>query len=183
MISALAAIPMEDTGIPLIFSIIPILLLLAFQEILALATLKSTRARSIICGQPSIVIKNGQFVESELKKLKINLNDLIEQLRIKGYHTIEDIEYALMETTGKISVIPKSQKRPVNAEDLEIPTKYEGLPHSLIIDGEVIQKNLKNLNLNQQWLTNTLSQRGIEHPHQVLFAAINTKGDFVFQKK
>ena len=183
MISALAAIPMEDIGIPLIYSFIPILLLLCFQEILAYLSLNSTRARSLICGTPSIVIENGKFIESELKKLKININDLIEQMRIKGYHTLEDIEYGIMETSGELSVIPKSQKRPVTPEDLKIDTEYEGLPLSLIIDGEIEKANLEKIELDETWLKNTLKKFDIENSNQVLFAAINTKGDFIYQEK
>ena len=183
MVSALAAIPMEDVGIPLLYSIIPILLLTGFQEFLSLTTLKSTRARSFICGKPSLVIKNGQLNESELKKLRINLNDLLEQLRIKGYHTIEDVEYALMETTGNLSVIPKSQKRALTPEDLNLDTNYEGLPSSLIIDGQVQQSNLKKIGLDQKWLQETLQKYNIEDPNQVFFAALNTDGNLIFQKK
>ena len=183
MVSALAAIPMEDVGIPLLYSIIPILLLTGFQEFLSLTTLKSTRARSFICGKPSVVIKNGQLNESELKKLRINLNDLLEQLRIKGYHTIEDVEYALMETTGKLSVIPKSQKRSLTPEDLNLDTDYEGLPSSLIIDGQIQHSNLEKIGLDQKWLLETLKKHNIQKPGQVFFAALNTNGNFIFQKK
>ena len=183
MVSALAAIPMEDIGIPLLYSIIPILLLLGFQEILSMINLKSKKARSLICGEPSVVIKNGKLIESELKSLRINLNDLLEQLRIKGFHTIEDVEFAIMETTGELSVIPKSQKRPVTPKDLEISTEYEGLPRALIIDGQVQNQNLKKIGLDQTWLNKTLSEYNINNPRQVIFAAINTKGDFFFQRK
>ena len=183
MVSALAAIPMEDIGIPLLYSIIPILLLLGFQEILSIINMRSNKARSIICGTPSIVIQNGKIMENELKKLKINLNDLLEQLRIKGFHTIEEIEYALMETTGQLSVIPKSQKRPVTPEDLNLSTKYEGLPRSLIIDGQIQKDNLKIIGLDSEWLIKTLKKFNIEKPAEVFFAAINTKGDFIYQKK
>ena len=183
MISALAAIPMEDVGIPLIYSILPILLLMTFQEILSLLTLKSTKARKIICGKPTIVIENGHIKEQALKKLKINTNDLLEQLRIKDFYTIEDIEYALMETTGKISVIPKSQKRPVTPADLNISTEYEGLPYTLIIDGQIQDENLKELGLDKKWLQKTLDSYNIDHPSRVFFAALNTKGDFLFQIK
>ncbi|MFW5998660.1 MAG: DUF421 domain-containing protein [Halanaerobiaceae bacterium] len=183
MISALAAIPIEDIGIPLVYSFIPILLLLGFQEILSYLSLKSTKARSIICGTPSVVIRNGKLIQEELSSLRININDLIELLRIKGYHTLEDVEYAIMETTGELSVIPKSQKRPVTPEDLEIDTQYEGLPRSLIIDGEILQQNLTDLNLDKNWLKKTLNQYNIESPEQILFAAINTKGDLIYQEK
>ncbi|MEJ6949770.1 DUF421 domain-containing protein [Natronospora cellulosivora (SeqCode)] len=183
MISALAAIPMEDTGIPLVSSIIPILLLLAFQMALSIITLRSSKARAIICGKPRILIENGKLVEEELKNSRVNLNDLFEQLRLKGYPNISDVEFAILETNGKISVIPKSQKRPVNPEDLNIPTKYEGLSHSLVIDGEIQDYNLKKLNLNKEWLRAELAKYNIEDPSDTFFAALDTSGNLIYQKK
>lgn len=183
MISALAALPMEDIDIPLLYSIVPMLLLLIFQEIISYITLNSNKTRSFICGEPSVLIRNGQLMEKELAKLKINMNDLLEQLRIVGYHNLEDIEYAIMETTGNISVIPKSQKRPLTPEDLNIDTDYEGLSQSIIIDGEVQQDNLKSMGLNHRWLQETLKKYNIESPQTIFYAALDSEGDLYYQKK
>ncbi|MFW5996025.1 MAG: DUF421 domain-containing protein [Halanaerobiaceae bacterium] len=183
MISALAALPMEDIDIPLLYSIVPMLLLLIFQEIISYITLNSNKTRSFICGEPSVLIRNGQLMEKELAELKINMNDLLEQLRIVGYHNLEDIEYAIMETTGNISVIPKSQKRPLTPEDLNIDTDYEGLSQSIIIDGEVQQDNLKSLGLNHRWLQKTLKKYNIESPQTIFYAALDSEGDLYYQKK
>ncbi|MFW6237863.1 MAG: YetF domain-containing protein [Halanaerobiales bacterium] len=183
MISALAALPMEDIDIPLLYSIVPMLLLLIFQEIISYVTLNSNRTRSLICGEPTVLIRNGQLMEKELTKLKINMNDLLEQLRITGYHNLEDIEYAIMETTGNISVIPKSQKRPLTPEDMGIDTSFEGPPKSLIIDGEVQQDNLKSVGLDRDWLQNTLQEYNINSPRKVFYAALDSEGDLFFQIK
>lgn len=183
MISALAALPMEDIDIPLLYSIVPMLLLLIFQEIISYITLNSNKTRSFICGEPSVLIRNGQLMEKELAKLKINMNDLLEQLRIVGYHNLEDIEYAIMETTGNISVIPKSQKRPLTPEDLNIDTDYEGLSQSIIIDGEIQQDNLKSMGLNHRWLQETLKKYNIESPQTIFYAALDSEGDLYYQKK
>jgi uncharacterized membrane protein YcaP (DUF421 family) len=183
MISALAAIPMGDTEIPLLYALIPILLLLSFQVIISLISMRSTRARAIICGKPSILIDNGRLVESELKNLRININDLLEQLRIKGYPNIANIEFAIMETNGKISVIPKSQKRPLNPEDLNISTNYEGLPHPLIIDGDIQLHNLNKLGLKKDWLIQELIKYNIFDPARVFYAAIDTSGNLFYQEK
>jgi uncharacterized membrane protein YcaP (DUF421 family) len=183
MISALAAIPMEDIGIPLIYSLIPILLMLSFQVIISHLTLKSRKARAFICGKPSIIIENGQLVESELRKLRINLNDLLEQLRIKGYYSLDDIEYAIMETTGDLSLLPRSQKRPLNPQDLDISTEYEGLPLPLIIDGHIDIDNLREIDQDENWLYNKLDNHGINDSSQVFFAALDTAGNFICQRK
>lgn len=183
MISALAAIPMEDIGIPLIFSIIPIILLLFFSIFISYLSMKSLKFRKFICGSPSIIIINGKINQKELYKLRLNINDLLEQLRIKGYHEIQDIEYALIETNGEISVLPKSQKRPVTPEDLNLDTKYEGLQHSLIIDGVALKENLKEVDLNEEWLRKELLKYNINKFSDVLYAAIDTAGNLIFQKK
>lgn len=183
MISELAAVPMGDTGIPLINGITPIITLLTIQVILSFISMKSLKAREIICGTPSILIRNGKIIEQELQRLRYNLSDLLEQLRAKNVPNISDIEFAILETSGQLSVIPKSQKRPVIPEDLELSTKYEGLPHTLIIDGQVQYKSLRNLNLNLSWLKEKIRGLGIEEPGQILFASLDTQGNLYCQEK
>lgn len=183
MISELAAIPMANTGVPLINGIAPILTLLMAQVVLSFISLKSNRARAIICGTPSVLIENGKIKENELKKLRYNLNDLLEQLRAKNIPNVSDVEFAILETSGQLSVIPKSQKRPIIPEDMNIPTKYEGLPYPLIVDGEIIHKNLQKLNLDVAWLHQQLNNFNIADPKQVLIASLDTQGNLYYQKK
>ncbi|UNC92235.1 YetF domain-containing protein [Candidatus Contubernalis alkaliaceticus] len=183
MISALAALPMEDISIPLINSVLPILLLLIFQVTVSTLSMKSEKLSAIFSGRPAIVIENGKIVQSELTNLRVNLNDLLEQLRISGYSNISDVEFAIMETTGQISVIPKSQKRPVTPEDLNIETQYEGLCHPLIIDGQLERKNLKNIGLTEEWLNNELKKFGIDNSKEIIFASIDPNGKLYYQRK
>ena len=138
MIADLAAVPMESTGIPLISGVIPILILLVIEVTLSYSSLKSERLRGVLCGTPTVLVENGRIVEGELQRIRYNINDLLEQLRAKNFPNISDIEFAILETSGEISVIPKSQKRPVNPADLNLPTHYEGIPMTLIIDGTVL---------------------------------------------
>ncbi|HHY23790.1 MAG TPA: DUF421 domain-containing protein [Clostridiaceae bacterium] len=183
MISELAAVPMQDTAIPLINGIIPILTLLIAQMLLSFISMLSVRARGVICGKPSILIENGKINEGNLRKEMYTLNDLLEQLRNSNIHNITDVEFAILETNGQLSVIPKSQKRPVNAEDLNIPTKYEGLPLDLIIDGRIMIKNLEKADLDVHWLKNELNNLGISNLNKVLFASLDTNGDLYYQEK
>jgi len=183
MISELAAVPMQNTGIPLINGIIPILTLLIAQFTLSFISLKSVKARGIICGKPSILIENGKINEKNLRNEMFTLNDLLEQLRIKNVPNIADVEFAILETNGQLSVIPKSQKRPVNPEDLNIPTKYEGLPLDLIIDGIAIEKNLSQAGLDMDWLKSEINKSGIDNVKNVLFATLDTNGNLYCQKK
>lgn len=183
MISELAAVPMQNTGIPLVNGIIPILTLLFAQLTLSFISLKSMKARGVICGKPRVLIENGKIVESGLKSEMYTLNDLLEQLRIKSVPDISDVEFAILETNGQLSIIPKSQKRPVVPEDLQVSTKYEGIPLDLIIDGTVIDKNLNKIGLGRDWLTGELNKFGISNLNEVLFASIDSQGEIFYQKK
>lgn len=183
LISELAVIPMENTSIPIMGGLIPIFVLFTAQVLLAYISLKSEKARGLICGTPSVLIENSRIVESEMRRQRYNINDLLEQLRSKNVVNLSDVEYAILETSGQLSVILKSQKRPLTPEDLNIPTSYEGLPTTLIIDGFVFWDNLKRINLTEEWLMTELSKLGAKGPRDVLFSYIDTQGNLFCQKK
>jgi uncharacterized membrane protein YcaP (DUF421 family) len=183
MISELAAVPMQNTGIPLVYGIIPIITLLAAQISISFIGIKSTKGRAIICGKPSILIENGKILEDQFRKEMYTVNDLLEQLRIRNVPNIADVEYAILETNGQVSVIPKSQKRPANPKDLNISTEYEGLPLDIITDGEVNYKNLAKAKLDIAWLQTELSKLGINSPEDVFFASLDSSGQLYCQKK
>jgi uncharacterized membrane protein YcaP (DUF421 family) len=182
MIADLVAVPMQDKEIPLINGIIPIVTLLIAQMTLSYLSLKNTKARSIICGRPAVLIRNGKIVEEELARLRYNLNDLTEQLRAKNFANLQDVEFAILETSGDLSVIPKSQKRPVNPEDLQLQTHYEGLAFPLIIDGSIEHANLAKANLDEAWLRQELGHFNLL-PETTLVAILDTRGQLFVQEK
>jgi len=181
MISDLAAVPMQNTGIPLVNGIIPILTLLLVQLIISLISIKSIQARAIICGRPSILIERGRIVEEALRRELYTLTDLLEQLRIKDMPNIADVEFAILETNGQLSVIPKSRKRPVTPEDLDIKTDYEGIIIDIIIDGSVLSSNLKLANKDEKWLMSELRKLQYDSPRQILYANIDSNGKLYCQ--
>lgn len=183
MLSALAAIPMGNVDIPIVYGLVPILTLVLIHVLLSYISLKSEQARGIICGTPSVLIENGKIVEKEMVRLRYNINELTEQLRAKNIPNIADVEFAILETSGQLSVIPKSQKRPVMPADMNLPTVYEGLPVTLIIDGFLFDKNMAKINLTRAWLMSELSKFGIKDVKEVLFASIDSEGKLFFQKK
>ena len=183
LISDLAAVPMQNTGIPLINGIIPILTLLIAQITMSFVSLKSVRARGIICGKPSVLIEKGKINESVLRREMYTINDLMEQLRSKDIYNVADVEYAILETNGQLSVLPKSQKRPLAPQDMNIPVQYEGLPLVLIIDGYVSRKDLKKAGLDEEWLKSQLSRHGIGDARKVLFASLDSSGNLFLQRK
>jgi len=183
LIADLAAVPMQNTGIPLINGVVPIITLLLAQVSISFITLKSEKARAIICGTPNIVIENGKIREDELKRMRFDLNDLIEQLRSKNIYNISDVEFAIMETTGHLSVIVKSQKRAVTPEDMQLETQYEGIPLTLILDGRINHKNLSLARLNVSWLMEQISLFGYDRIEQIFFASLDTQGKLFLQAK
>ena len=183
MISELAAVPMQNTGIPLINGIIPILTLLIAQILMSFLSMKSMKARALICGKPSILIENGKIKEKELQKEMYTLNDLLEQLRINNAPNIADVEFAILETNGQLSVIPKSSKRPLIPKDMNISTKYEGLSLDVIVDGRVNRDNLKKAKLGEEWLTAEIAKLGFSNPEEVLFASLDSDGNLYCQRK
>lgn len=183
MISELAAIPSENVGIPLLIGIIPILVLLLTSLTLAWISLKSEKARAIICGTPSILIQRGKILEEELKKNRYNLTDLLEELRIKNVPNIADVEFAVLETNGQLSVFPKSQKRPTIPEDFHITTQYEGLPLTIIMDGKLNSNNLQQGDKDLNWLKGELKKHSIDKIENVLLASLDSSGTLYVQAK
>lgn len=182
MISELAAIPMQNTSIPIINGLIPIFILFAAHVTLSFLALKSESARAIICGKPSVLIENAVLMEDEMRKLRYNINDLLEQLRQKNVSDIADVEFAILETSGNLSVFLKSDKRPVQPGDLGIDPGLESLPVTLITDGKVNHKNLHKINQDIAWLEQQLNLKGTTCK-KVFYAHLNTKGQLFIQNK
>ncbi|NLZ38674.1 MAG: DUF421 domain-containing protein [Firmicutes bacterium] len=183
MIAELAAMAMEQTDMPLLVALVPIFTLVALEILLSYLCLKSHTIRNIIDGSPSIVIADGKIIEKELRKLRYNVSDLVGQLREKDVSNIADVQYAILETSGELSVQLKANKRPVTPEDLGLPTKYEGIPTPLIFDGHVHHKNLRNLQLDKDWLLKELRKQGIDRIEDVLYASLDTDGNLYVSEK
>lgn len=183
LLADVAAIPMATTGTPLVNGLVGLFALLVASYTVSYITMKNTRLRAAISGRPTIIIANGRIIEDAMKELRYTINDLLEQLRVIGYPNVHDVEFGVLETNGQLSVVPKSQKRPVNPADMGITTKYEGLPTPLIVDGEVDTQNLRRIGLDMAWLQGELARRGLRRPGDVLYAALDTEGNLYCQAK
>lgn len=180
MIADLATLPMAETGIPISNGIIPILGLLVMHLIISILNLKSTKAREIICGKPSILIFRGKIDQEVLKKERFTINELEERLRDNNIFNIGDVEYAVLETSGQVTVIPKPNKRTTIPEDFNIEPKYEGIPYDLVVDGKVMYKNLEKLGKNYIWLQRQTEKFGIK-PEEALIVTIDGNNQFYCQ--
>ena len=182
MIADLASTPMADSGIPLTNGVIPILALLVMHLLISLLNIKSIKAREILCGKPAILIYRGRIDEKMLKKERFTINELEERLRGNNIVNIGDVEYAILETSGQITVIEKPEKRNVTLGDLNIDAKYEGITYDLVVDGKVMYENLKKINKDYNWLKKQVLKYGIE-PKQALIVTIDGKGEIFCQEK
>lgn len=182
MIADLASTPMADAGIPLTNGIIPILALLVMHLIISILNIKSIKARQILCGKPSILIYRGRIDEKMLRKERFTVNELEERLRGSNVINIGDVEYAILETSGQVTVIQKPEKKNVTVEDMGIKTEYEGLAYDLVLDGKIMYENLKILKKDIQWLENQVSKFGIK-PEQALIVTIDGRGQIFCQEK
>ena len=146
MISDLASIPMSDLGIPLMYGIIPIFTLVLSEMSLSFLCLKNEKIRSVVSGRPSVIMLKGKIDEIEMKKLRFNLSDLTEELRIQGYMDISQIDTVILETNGQMTVIPKAKFKLPDCSDLNINVKQESLPYIIISDGKLNEINMKKSN-------------------------------------
>jgi len=182
MIADLASIPMTDTGVPISNGIIPILGLLVMHLVISVVNLKSIKAREIICGKPRILIYRGKIDEKALKKERFTINELEERLRGNNVVNLCDVEYAILETSGNITVIQKPEKRNTIPEDFNIVPDYEGISYDLVVDGKIMDENLKKLGKNYQWLKKQVEKFNIR-PEEALVVTIDAKGQIFCQEK
>ena len=182
MIADLATIPMADTGIPIGNGIIPILGLLVMHLLISLINLKSIKLREIICGKPRILIYRGKIQEKALIKERFTINELQERIRSQNIVNLSDVEYAVLETSGQITVIEKPNKRQATPEDFGIMPEYEGIPYDLIVDGKIMKKNLKAIGKSYNWLKKEINKFGF-NPEDALVATIDGKNQIFCQKK
>ena len=182
MIADLASIPMTDIGIPISNGIIPIMGLLVMHLVISVLNMKSGTLRGLICGKPTILIYRGKIDEEKLRAERLTLNELEEKLRSNNVMNLGDVEYAILETSGDISVIQKPNKRTTTPEDFDIMPEYEGISYDLVIDGKVMQENLNKLDKSYEWLK-TQTEKFQMKPEEALIVTVNGKGDIFCQKK
>lgn len=181
MIADLASVPMTDTGIPISNGIVPIFGLLVMHLVISVINIKSNKARELICGKPRILIYRGKIDEKALLKERFTVGELQERLRDKEVVNIGDVEYAILETSGQVTVIEKPGKRKLMPEDLGIEPEYEGIPYDLVINGRIMSNNLKAIGKDYNWLKKQVEKFGFE-PEEALIVTFDGKQQIFCQK-
>lgn len=180
IIADLAAVPMQDFGIPLLSGIIPILTLLCVTMILSVLTMKSIRFRAIICGRPSIIVENGRINQREMRRNRFTLDELNEEFRLQGVTDITTVKYGILETSGRVSVILFASAQSVTPQQIDLSPKDPGLPTVIINDGRLIGRNLKAQGLNRTWLQKRLKEHHVDSVQDVYYLSVDEQNEIYF---
>lgn len=184
LISDLAAVPMQDFGIPLLAGVLPIVTLLALELLMSQLSLHSLRFRALICGTPTLLIRNGELQQEAMRKNRYTLDELMEELRGQGISEIADVKYAVLENSGRLSVLPWAKNQPPSALRLKLDLKDDvTLPTVLINDGRILEQNLALCGKDLSWLRQTLKQRDLSSPKEVFLLTLNEQGNVFCIKK
>ncbi len=158
LVANLAAIPMQDGAIPLFSGLIPILTVLGLEIILSVFAVKSISLRQLLCGKPVILIENGKILQKNLRKTRVTMDELSGHLRQKDVLDPSQVQYAILETNGNLSVFPYPKYRPASAKDANIQAARQYLPITVISDGCLLQDNLRLARKDLSWVQRVLSQ-------------------------
>lgn len=183
LLAELAAIPIQDLDHPAWTGVIAIGTLLLLQLLSSWLCLTSDAARRVISGEPAVVVRNGRLQEKEMRKHRYNIHDLLAQLRQKGVPDVCDVEVAVLENNGQLSVVPRSQKRPLSPEDLGVTTEYETLPVSLVIDGSLNYREMRQAGIDYTWLQERLREQDVTDARSILYAHVDPRGRVHVQRK
>ena len=180
IISDLAAVPMQDFGIPLVNGLFPIATLLCLSMLLSFFSLKSVRFRALVCGRPTVIIREGKVLQQNMARNRFTVDELLEQLRSQGYSDLSAVKYAVLETSGQVSVLPYTKASPITPQVVQMEVQDNvTLPVLLINDGHVMSANLSASGYDRTWLNRQLKDRRLTSPRQVFFMTVDEAGAVV----
>ena len=183
LIADLASHPLQDIGIPMINGLVPIVTLFCCEVLISGLTMKNIRLRALLFGKPSMLVEKGKIWQKEMKKNRFTTDELMEELRNQGYPDIRAVEYAVLETDGRLSVIPYPSEAPVTPAQLKIEAEDKGYPVVVISDGHVIQSNLRLVGRDMNWLKKRLAALGVKDAESVFLMTVNSAGQVYYTIK
>ena len=183
LISNIASHPLQDIGLPLLYGLTPVAVLLSCELLISWFSLKSDTLRRLLFGKPSILIEKGQICQAEMRKNRFSLDELCEALRKKGVTDPAAVDRAILETDGTLNVLLYADKSPVTPSQLGIAAEERGLPVTLISDGKVEADNLRLLGRDEAWLQRKLTELGCSSPGQVYYLTIDALDGVYLQRK
>jgi len=183
LIADMAAHPLQDIGIPMINGLVPILVLFCCEILISGITLRKPKLRALLFGKPSMLIRRGKLDQTELKNNRLTVDELMQELRSQSYTDISKIAYAVLETNGKLSIIPFPAHLPPTSQSLGVAADDAGYPRVVICDGRVFSHNLKSVGLDESWLKKQLKAHGASSPENVFLMTVDESGRVYYAKK
>ena len=160
LLANLAALPMQDSSVPLVAGLVPILTILGVELLLTVLCMRSIHLRRLLCGKPVILIENGRLLQKNLQKTRVTIDELTELLREKDVLDISTIQFAILETSGRVSVFPYPKDRPATAKEAGIQAQKQYIPVTLISDGQLLTQNLPIIGKDVAWVQKVLKSKG-----------------------
>jgi len=182
LVANLASIPMENPEMPIWGGILPILTVLGLELLLSLVSLRSIPLRRLLCGKPVILIDNGKLLQDNLRRTRVNMDELTCLLRSKDVLDIRQVQYAILETNGNLSVFPFPKEKPASAKDAGIQAKKQFLPLTLVSDGVLLKENLQLSGKNRAWVEQTLAERGAA-VRDTMLLTVDSQDKVIFYRK
>ncbi len=182
IIADLATIPMAEVSVPVLHGIVPVLTLVILHFLLTILSSLSNKFASFLSGKPVIVINPDGIDSKALKNLNISVDDVFEAIRGCGYFSVEQVQYAIMETNGKMSVLPKSEFAPVTVQDMKLKPEKSAIPVNIINEGKVLKNNLEIAKIDNTKLKEILEQTNVKKIKDVLLMTIDKNGAIYLQK-
>ncbi|MBQ4556774.1 MAG: DUF421 domain-containing protein [Clostridia bacterium] len=183
LISEIAAAPVSNQDVPLSFAIIPILLIISLEVIISFLATRSNIMKKIFLGSPSVLIKRGEVQPKELSKARMSLEELLCELRVCGINTIEDVDYAILESNGKLSVTPKAHARTVTNADIKLKADETGIAHAVVIDGTIKKEALEGSGKDRGWLDQEIKKAKLKLEDIFLLSIDDADNIYIIKRK
>lgn len=183
LIADLAATPLQDIGIPLLNGLVPIIIMFCFEIIIAGLNMRSAKLRKLTYGRPEIIIRDGRIIREAMHKNRFTLDELMQELRAQGLTDTAQVEYAVLETNGQLSIILKSGDQPATASQMGVDGDDVSYAHIIINEGRILDNNLKLLGRDRRWLANELKRQNLRSADEVYILTLSENGSVFCQAK
>ena len=183
LIADLAATPLQDIGIPLLNGLVPIIIMFCFEIIIAGLNMRSVKLRKLTYGRPEIIIRNGRIIREAMQKNRFTLDELMQELRAQGLTDTAQVEYAVLETNGQLSIILKSGDQPATASQMGVVGDDVSYAHIIINEGRILDNNLELLGRDRRWLSNELKRQNLRSADEVYILTLSENGSVFCQAK
>lgn len=183
LLSEIASHPLTNANIPFLYSVVPIVMIISMEIIMSYLSTKSAIMKGILDGKPSIIIRKGVINQKEMVRMRLSMEDLICELRLKNFTSPDEVEYAILEQNGQISVFPKDAQKQVTLSDLQLQGDGSGLSHNVVIDGHIIGYAVKNAGKTENWVREQLKKKHIHDIKTVFLMTVNDNEEIKIIKK